>query len=138
MTLKYHLTVEHDDDKSNKSSTANKPELKDTESASTRNNNLLEYLNPIKGKISHQNKRVTLKGLLNSSKGDNVVTCSSITKASMAKNNGDNKLRYISKYLIQFFPEAKPKNKETAVWISGAMVLTSDNVLPSLKNVKRK
>lgn len=37
--------VEHDYDKSNKSSTAGKPEFKDTESACTKNNNLLEGIN---------------------------------------------------------------------------------------------
>lgn len=55
-----------------------------------------------------------------------MVTCSSISKASVAKDNEDDKLRYISKYLVQFVPNAKPKNKEIVVRISGARVLTSD------------
>ena len=38
------------------------------------------------------------------------------TKASAAEDNRENdKLSYISKYLVQFVPDAKPQNKETAV-----------------------
>ena len=35
-------------------------------------------------------------------------------------NEPRNKLRYISKYLVQFVPDPKPKNTETAIRISGA------------------
>ena len=71
-------------------------------------------------------------------KGDDVVTCSSKTKASVAKDNEDDKLRYISKYLVQFVPDAKPKSKETAVRISGARVLTSDKCAAILKEHEEK
>ena len=48
-----------------------------------------------------------------------------------AKNtpSQDNKLRYISKYLVQFVPDAKPQTKGTTVRISGARVLTSESAL---------
>lgn len=52
------------------------------------------------------------------------------------KNEGE--LRYISKYLVQFVPDAKPKNKETAVRISGARVLTSDKCASILKEREEK
>ena len=49
-----------------------------------------------------------------------------------------NKLKYISKYLVQFVPNAKPKNTETAVRISGARVLTSDKCVTILKEREEK
>ena len=49
-----------------------------------------------------------------------------------------NKLRYISKYLVQFIPEAKPKNTKTAVRISGARVSTSDKRVAILKECEGK
>ena len=52
---------------------------------------------------------------------------SSKTKANATENNNENdKLRYFSKYLVQFVPNAKPRNKQCAVQISAARVLTSD------------
>ena len=88
--------VESDDDKFiNKISTANAPKLKDTESASTRNSSQRPF---------------ECKGY------DDVVIPrpdSGKTKVSTAeKNKGNDKLRYISKYLVQFVPDAKQRNKE--------------------------
>ena len=53
----------------------------------------------------------------------------------MAEND---ELRYISKYLVQFVPNAKPKNKEEVVRISGARVLTSDRCAAILKEREEK
>jgi len=58
------------------------------------------------------------------------------TKSVEAKNTAsqeNDKLRYISKYLVQFVPDAKPQNKETILRISGARVLTSDKCVSILK-----
>ena len=52
------------------------------------------------------------------------------------ENGGE--LRYISKYLVQFVPNAKPKNKEKPVRISGARVLTSDTCASLLKEREEK
>ena len=114
--------VESDDDKFiNKISTANAPNLKDTESASTRNSSQRPF---------------ECKGY------DDVVIPrpdSSKTKVSTAeKNKGNDKLRYISKYLVQFVPDAKQRNKETVVSISGARVLISDKCAAILKEHKEK
>jgi len=49
-----------------------------------------------------------------------------------------NKLRYISKYLVQFFPDAKPQTSEASVRISGARVLTSDKCVTILKECEEK
>ena len=49
-----------------------------------------------------------------------------------------NKLRYISKHLVQFVPDAKSKNTETAVRILGAKVLTSDKCIAILKEREEK
>ena len=91
--------LECDDDKLiNRISTTNAPQRKDTESTCT-------------GQGSQR---------LFDSKGDDDVIIpgpnSTKTKASAAEDNRENdKLRYISKYLVQFVPDAKPRNKETAV-----------------------
>ena len=50
----------------------------------------------------------------------------------------NDKLRYISKYLVQFVPDAKPQNKETMVRISGARVLTSEKCTAILKEREEK
>ena len=60
-----------------------------------------------------------------------------------AKNtpSQDNKLRYISKYLVQFVPDAKPQTKGTTVQISGARVLTSEKcatIIQEREEKKRK
>ncbi|XP_065895973.1 uncharacterized protein [Dysidea avara] len=47
-------------------------------------------------------------------------------------------LRYISKYLVQFVPDAKPQKTETAVRISGARVLTSEKCVYILKEREEK
>ena len=47
-----------------------------------------------------------------------------------------NKLRYTSKYLVQFVPDAKPQTSETPVRISGARVLTDDKCVAILKEAK--
>ena len=89
--------VERDNDKStNKSSTAGKPELKDTESASTTNNSLLEGVNPVAENDKPLEEDVSAQRP-SKSKGDDVVICSSKTKVSVTKDNEDDKLRYISK-----------------------------------------
>jgi len=49
-----------------------------------------------------------------------------------------NKLRYISKYLVQFVPDAKPQTSETPVRISGARVLTGDKCIAILKEREEK
>ena len=63
------------------------------------------------------------------------------TRSVEAKNTAsqqNDKLRYISKYLVQFVPDAKPRNKETTVRISGARVLTSDKCVAILKEREEK
>ena len=131
--------IEHYDDKSIiKSSTAGKPELKDTESASTRNNNLLEGINPIVENDKALEEEISSQRLFKD-KGDDVITCSSKSKASATKSNEKNdKPSYISKYLVQFVPDAKPKIKETAVRISGAGFLMSDKCVVILKESEEK
>ena len=131
--------VEHDDDKSiNKSSTAGKPELKDTKSTSTRNNNSLEGVIPVVENDKTLEEEIDSQRL-SKDKDDDVVSFSSKTKAIVAEDNEeDDNLRYISKYLVQFVPDAKPKNKETAVRISGARVLTSDKCAAILKEREEK
>lgn len=48
LNISSNIAEHDDDDKSiNKSYTAGKPEFADTESASTKNNNLLEGINPV-------------------------------------------------------------------------------------------
>ena len=111
--------LECDDDKLiNRISTTNAPQRKDTESTCT-------------GQGSQR---------LFDSKGDDDVIIpgpnSTETKTSAAEDNRENdKLRYISK---QFVPHAKPRNKETAVRISGARVLTSDKCAAILKEREEK
>ena len=58
------------------------------------------------------------------------------TKNTPSQDNG--KLRYISKYLVQFVPDAKPQNKEATVRISGARVLTSEKCAAILKECEKK
>lgn len=61
------------------------------------------------------------------------------TKVSAAEDNRENdKLRYISQYLVQFVPDAKPRNKETAIRISGARVVMSDKCAAILKECEEK
>ena len=59
-----------------------------------------------------------------------------------AKNTpSQDKLRYISKYLVQFVPDAKPQTKGTTVQISGARVLTSEKcatIIQEREEKKRK
>ena len=131
--------VEHGGDKSNQSSTAGEPELKDTESAFTRNSNLLNGINPVVENDKSPEEEISSQRL-SKGKGDDVIACSSSsTKVTAAKNNKENdKLRYISKYLVQFVPDAKPRNKETAVRISGARGLTSDKCAAILKEREEK
>ena len=47
-------------------------------------------------------------------------------------------LRYISKYLVQFVPDARPQKKEQAVHISVARVLTSEKCAILLKEREEK
>ena len=49
-----------------------------------------------------------------------------------------NQLRYISKYLVQFVPDAKPQKTETNVRISGARVLTGEKCISILKEREEK
>jgi len=49
-----------------------------------------------------------------------------------------NKLRCISKYLVQFVPDAKPQTSETPVRISGARVLTGEKCIAILKEHEEK
>ena len=65
------------------------------------------------------------------------ASSSDSTTAASSKGNED-KLRYISKYLVQYVPDACPQNKETAVRISGARVLTSDKCVAILKEREEK
>ena len=63
------------------------------------------------------------------------------TKEVEAKNTpsqDNDKLRYISKYLVQFVPDAKPQNKEATVRISGARVLTTEKCAAILKECEEK
>ena len=57
--------------------------------------------------------------------------------STLSEGNGD-KLRYISKFLVQYVPDACPQNKETAVRISGARVLSNDKCVAILKDRKEK
>ena len=68
--------VECDDDKSiNKSSIADKPELKDTKSASTRTNSLLEGVNPVVENDKPPEEEISSQRP-SKGKGDDVVTYS--------------------------------------------------------------
>ena len=62
----------------------------------------------------------------------------SITRVSKPDMAEKGELRYISKYLVQFVPNAKPKNKEEVVRISGARVLISDRCAAILKEREEK
>ena len=73
----------------------------------------------------------------NDAQGNASSSSSNPTTATSSKVNGD-KLRYISKYLVRFVPDACPQNKETAVRISGARVLTSDKCVAILKEREDK
>ena len=84
-------------------------------------------------------EEVVISERLSKGKTDHVVASSGKSKASVTENSERNdKLRYISKYLVQFVPDAKPKSKETAVRISGARVLTSDKCAAILKEREEK
>ena len=75
------------------------------------------------------------------SRDDNDVqgTTSSSNLTTMTScNRSKEKLRYISKYLVQYVPDARPQNKEAAVRISGARVLTSDKCVAILKEREEK
>ena len=50
-----------------------------------------------------------------------------------ATGDQSHNLKYISKYLVQFVPDAKPQKTETSVRISGARVLTSEKCVSILK-----
>jgi len=63
------------------------------------------------------------------------ASSSNSTTATSSKGNG---VRYISKYLVQYVPDSRPQNKETAVKISGARVLTSDKCVAILKEHEEK
>ena len=65
------------------------------------------------------------------------TSSSDSTTATSNKGNGD-KLRYNSKYLVQYVSDARPQNKETAVRILGARVLTSDKCVAILKEHEEK
>ena len=65
------------------------------------------------------------------------ASSSNSTTATSSKGNGD-KLRYIRKCLVQYVPDACPQNKETAVRISGARVLISDECVAILKECEEK
>ena len=82
-------------------------------------------------------EKVVTSVRLSKGKTDDAIACSSKSQASAAENT-DDKLRYISKYLVQFVPDAKPKSRETAVRISGARVLTSDKCAAILKEREEK
>ena len=60
------------------------------------------------------------------------------TVTSVTSKGGEDKPRYISKYLVQYIPDARPRNKETAVMISGAAVLTSEKCVAILKEQEEK
>ena len=55
-----------------------------------------------------------------------------------ATGDQSHNLRYISKYLVQFVPDAKPQKTETSVRISGARVLTSEKCVSILKEHEEK
>ena len=71
-------TVEQGGDKSNKSSTASEPELKDTESAFTRNSNLLDGINPVVENDKSPEEEISSQWL-SKGKGNDVIACSSST-----------------------------------------------------------
>ena len=100
---------------------------------------MLDGINPVVENDKSPEEEISFQRL-SKGKGDDVIACSSSsTKVTAAKNNKENdKLRYISKYLVQFVPDAKPRNKETAVRISGARVLTSDKCAAILKEREEK
>ena len=54
------------------------------------------------------------------------------------KNATGDQSHYISKYLVQFVPDAKPQKTETAVRISGTRVLTSEKCISILKEHEKK
>ena len=114
-------SIEHEDSKSiNESFITSEPELENESTG--RNSLLLDGINQIM-ENSKAPEKVVISERLSKGKTDHVVASSGKSKASVAENTERNdKLRYISKYLVQFVPDAKPKSKETAVQISGAGV----------------
>ena len=66
------------------------------------------------------------------------TTCSSNLTTTTSCNRSKENLRYISKYLVQYVPDARPQNKAAAVRISGARVLTSDKCVAILKEREEK
>ena len=85
-----------------------------------------------------QNEEVPVKGLeaqpsdVLPDKGNSSHDVNSAT----VESGGE--LRYISKYLVQFVPDARPQKKEQAVRISGARVLTSEKCAILLKEREEK
>ena len=100
---------------------------------------MLDGINPVVENDKSPEEEISSQRL-SKGKGDDVIACSSSsTKVTAVKNNKENdKLRYISKYLVQFVPDAKPRNKETAVRISEARVLMSDKCAAILKEHEEK
>ena len=131
------VSIEHEDSKSiNESFITSEPELENESTG--RNSLLLDGVNQIM-ENSKAPEEVVISERQSKGKTDHVVASSGKSKASVAENTERNdKLRYISKYLVQFVPDAKPKSKETAVRISGALVLTSDKCVAILKECEEK
>ena len=130
-------SIEHEDSKSiNENFITSEPELENESTG--RNSLLLDGVNQIM-ENSKAPEEVFISERLLKGKTDHVVASSGKSKASVAENTERNdKLRYISKYLVQFVPDAKPKSKETAVRISGARVLMNDKCAAILKEREEK
>ena len=74
--------------------------------------------------VATKKSRPNVKG------GERNASTAHVSKPNAVENG---ELRYISKYLVQFVPDAKPKKGR-----SGARVLTSDKCAAILKECKEK
>ena len=136
LDINAEASIEHEDSKSNNESfITSEPELENESTG--RNSLLLDGVSQIM-ENSKAPEEVVISERLSKGKTDHAVASSSKSKASVAENTKRNKLRYISKYLVQFVPDAKLKSKKTAVRISGARVLTNDKCAAILKEHEEK
>ena len=75
---------------------------------------VVEHHSEVLSVLQQRESRPNVKG------GERNASTAHVSKSNAVENG---ELRYISKYLVQFVPDAKPKKKEEVVRISGAHVL---------------
>ena len=91
--------------------------------------NVVEHRSEILSALQQRETSSTVKD------GEGNASTVHVSKPNAVKNG---ELRYISKYLVQFVPDAKPQKKDEVVRVSGARVLTSDKCAAILKEREEK